>query len=291
MGVAVIEGYGVFAAVKARIGLVRIYAYLSLVAAILVSGIEIAHLVLHFTLKQPLIDNCVNEVRGQNRTIDSGFGFDSTRITRPITDSEAQDFCNSEWNKGTFRDIAWLLVAAILGFLFATVTFAYLRQLLDPSLQRTQAPSAAYQMNATRYPQAHNVNIPGYNPYQTQSYGDYMPPYENTKPPGYTSGPGYTGYGQDDEKAGYTGPNAARNSGDAESSNGHNPFRDPTHNQQTYLPPAGAPPPGLETYAQSERSKDEGFDAVALEAAIKKSEVETKGPGRSDDGAAGPSTK
>ena len=137
-------------------------------------------------------------------------------------------------------------------------------------------------------------NISGYNPYQSQSYGEYVPPYDgNNKPPGYTSGPGYEGYGLDDEKAGYVGPGATRASGDAESSTGHNPFRDPAP-QPTYLPPSGAPPPGLETYAPNlnhDRAKDEGFDAVALEAAIKKSEVETKGPGKSDDGVAGPSSK
>jgi hypothetical protein len=128
-------------------------------------------------------------------------------------------------------------------------------------------------------------NIPGYNPYQTQSYGDYVPPYDNNKPPGYMSNPDYENM-EHDEKHGYSASLAGG------SKDGHtNPFVDPAQ-QQAYLPPPGAPPPGLESYEQNlnhDRSKDEGFDTATLEAAIKKSEIETKGPGGNDEGGAGPS--
>ena len=112
-----------------------------------------------------------------------------------------------------------------------------------------------------------------------------MPPYDTGKPPGYTSGAGYEGYEQEAEKSGYTAAGG-------ESAGSTNPFADPAH-QQGYAPPPGPPPPGLEQYVLNlshDRANDEGFDPATLEAAIKRSEVETKGPGWNDDGA-GPSSK
>jgi hypothetical protein len=96
----------------------------------------------------------------------------------------------------------------------------------------------------------------------------------------------------EDEKLGYQAL-AAGGSKDIEAGGTPpNPFVDPQ--QQGYHPPPGAPPPGLDPYGQNfnhDRSKDEGFDTATLEAAIKKSEVETKGPGRTDESGAGSSSK
>lgn len=291
--IAVVEAYGFFAVLRAKITLVRIYAYLSLAVALMVIGIEILDLVLHFTFKQQLLDNCFKYNQGIT-VIDGGSVFSGDRPTRILTDQDVRDACDSDWNKGIFQDVAWLLVAGILGFLFAAMNFAYLRQLLDPNMNRSQAPSAAYQMNPTRNPFGYQSNnIPGYNPYQTQSYGDYAPPYDNNnKPPGYMPNPGYINM-DEDEKLGYSAP-AAGTSKDIEAgATPPNPFVDPQQ-QQGYHPPPGTPPPGLEPYEQNfnhDRSKDEGFDTATLEAAIKKSEVETKGPGRTDDSGAGPSSQ
>ena len=125
-------------------------------------------------------------------------------------------------------------------------------------------------------------NIPGYNPYQTQTYGDYVPPYDSNKPPGYSSG----GFEQfpDDEKAGYAG------------GGGLNPFTDkaaPTssHGHEAASSPPRVPP-GLEplNHDRNVVGVDEGFDPVVLEAAMRASEVDTKGPGLKDDSGAGPSS-
>jgi hypothetical protein len=113
-------------------------------------------------------------------------------------------------------------------------------------------------------------NIPGYNPYQSQTYGDYVPPYDSNKPPGYTSG-GYEGF-PDDEKAGYTG------------GGGLNPFTDKA------APPSSHGHEEPLNHDRDVAGGDEGFDPVVLEAAMRASEVETKGSGHKDDSGAGPSS-
>lgn len=270
--IAVVEAFGIGAAWTAKLPLVRIYSMLSFFTVAVIMAAEIIRIVLHFTFKTALINNCFNDIRGGTETVTDGGIFDSHTSTSTISDSEATRLCNNSWSNGTFQDVAWLLVATIVGFVFATFNFAFYRQLVDPSLMRTQAPSTAFQMNATRnafgYRNSSN-NIPGYNPYQTQTYADYVPAYDGAKPPGYTSG-GYEHF-DGDEKAGYTGSGAL------------NPFAD-TSSHGHGSPPRV--PPGLESH---DRTKDEGFDSSALEAAMRASESDTKGTGKDASGA-GPSS-
>jgi hypothetical protein len=108
--------------------------------------------------------------------------------------------------------------------------------------------------------------------------------------PGYTAGAGGTDDGHPrDEKEGYSRPLVQESTDNLH--NPLNPFSDRNETgaggNQGYLPPAG-PPPGLERYG-NDRNKDEGFDPIAIEAAMRASETETKGPGN-NTGGAGPSS-
>jgi len=240
---------------------------------------EVLRLVLHFVLKNQLISSCVQAIQGQEGTTVTGSPFNEHVNHHVITPQDAQDDCNSLWSHDTFTDIAWLLVATLLGMFFAAINFAYYRQLMDPSSMRTMAPSNAFQMNATRNAYGYNAGgIPGYNPYQTQTYGDYVPPYgyDASKPPGYTSG----GYDRSsgDEKIGYSAP--------APPAANDDPFADSNRAEGGYLPPAGPPPPGL---GSSNHDRDEGFDPVAVQLALRASETDQKG-GEPVAGA-GPSTR
>jgi hypothetical protein len=135
-------------------------------------------------------------------------------------------------------------------------------------------------MNATRNAYGYNQGgIPGYTPYQTQTYGDYVPPYgyDASKPPGYTAG-GYDGP-SDDEKIGYTGGAVTAAKDD--------PFADSNRAEGGYLPPAGPPPPGIGS--SNNHDRDEGFDPVAVQLALRASETEQKGGAPA--GGAGPSTR
>lgn len=277
--VAIIEIYGVISAITSRIMLVKIYAWLSLIGALCITAIEIIRIVLDNVFKKELIDGCVNEVKGRTITTTSGSIF-NPNISTIASDAEARRICTRAWTSGVWRHVGWLLFAIFISFMFATINFAFYRQLIDPTMLRTQAPSSAYQMNATRnaYGYHDNGNIPGYNPYSTQTYGNYVPPSgpggpaADVKPPGYTTGPEWEQYehrSADDEKAGFSGAGAL------------NPFADPgppslnaAPGGQGYLPPAG-PPPGLE--GSRNQGHDEGFDPAALEAAMKASKNDGRG--------------
>jgi hypothetical protein len=110
--VAVIEAYGIAAAISAKIPLVRIYAMLSFLAVALVTSVEILRLVLHFTFKQAMINNCFNDIHGQTETVTDGGIFNPHTSSQTISDAEATRDCNDAWSNYTFQDIAWLIVAA-----------------------------------------------------------------------------------------------------------------------------------------------------------------------------------
>ncbi|KAG8834851.1 hypothetical protein FRC17_006783 [Serendipita sp. 399] len=288
--IAIIEGFGVTAAIMSRLPLVKIYAYLSVVGVLAVVAIEVIRLVLHNVFKKAILDQCVKEVTGLTLTTTTGSFFNPSTSSTTVDPAQAQKLCNDWWVKAIWKDVGWIMIALVFGIIFALVNIAFYRQLADPSLLRTQAPSAAYRLHAMRY--SHNQryndeqNIPGYNPYATQSYGgNYVPAYDarnnaynappgevDNKPPGYTSAPGYEAFGAGDEKAGYTGGGETNNRSNA------NPFSDPTPG---YVPPAG-PPPGLGGHERlgggaAAADRDEGFDPKMLEAVMKASEVETRG--------------
>ncbi|KAG8755103.1 hypothetical protein FRC14_004363 [Serendipita sp. 396] len=289
--IALIEAFGVTAAIMSRLPLVRIYAYLSAFGVVAVVAIEVIRLVLNNVYKKAILDECFKELRGLTLTTTTGSIFNPNTTSTVLTDGQAKDLCNDWWVKSIWRNVGWLVVALFLGIMFALVNIAYYRQLADPALLRTQAPSAAYRMEAMRYgnnqPYNDDQNIPGYNPYVTQSYANYVPAYTgqnapyaappgdgDSKPPGYTSAPGYEAFGQGDEKAGYTGGERGANA---------DPFSDPpanhnnTGNATGYMAPSG-PPPGLGPYERSgNANRDDGFDPKMLEAVMKASEVETRG--------------
>ena len=70
--------------------------------------------------------------------------------------------CNDAWSHDSFSEIAWFIVVAILGFLFSSITFAYYRQLIDPTSPANQARAPSAQARAAAaggaYPPPH------YNP-------------------------------------------------------------------------------------------------------------------------------
>jgi len=242
--VAAIQVFGVFAAVKATIPLVRLYSIASLVALLCVLAAESIRTAVHFKFKGQLIDECTNELTGV--VIRQGGFFRS--VSKTLTTDEARSICNDYWNHDSFSDIAWLIAALLLGLFFVSTTFSFYRQLLDPSSVRT-SPSNVYRLQARgMYPTAQGP-IPGYAPYNPQP--DYVPPYDPHKPPIYSEG-------------GWTGP-----TGDEKSGHGYNDGAAST------------------THLGTQEERDEGFDAAALQAAIRASEQDATSNARKDEGPGG----
>ncbi|QRV85009.1 hypothetical protein RhiJN_13025 [Ceratobasidium sp. AG-Ba] len=190
-----IETFGVFAMFGQKTRLVGIYSWASVGAVIVVIAAELIRIILHFTLKKSLIDQCTRENTGDVVITRGGFWDPTTSTT--LTEADARNWCNDAWNRGTFADFAWFILSALLGFMFVSVNFAYWRQLLDPTSvvsRYPRAPSEQYGMGAIPHqPQPYNPYAQQqYNPY---SYGqpdpfarnDYAPPYDAQKLPGYGS--------------------------------------------------------------------------------------------------------
>jgi len=124
MGVLVIELFGIFSASKQRVGYVRLYCYLSLLAALLVMTAEMMRVVSHFKYKQTVIKNCIDVVTSTSGTCSGPFCQDT-----PLSSQDGTDWCNDQWSNNSFGDIAWFLVASLFALFFNSVAWAYLHQL------------------------------------------------------------------------------------------------------------------------------------------------------------------
>ncbi|KAG8713632.1 hypothetical protein FRC09_018504 [Ceratobasidium sp. 395] len=191
-----IETFGVFAMFGQRTKLVGIYSWASVGAVIVVIAAELIRIILHFSLKGSLIDQCTKENTGDVVISRGGFWDPTTSTT--LTETDARNWCNDAWNRGTFADFAWFIVSALLGFMFVSVNFAYWRQLRDPTSvvsRYPRAPSEQYHMGAMPPHQPQQYNPYAQQQYNPYSYGqpdpfarsDYAPPYDAQKLPGYGS--------------------------------------------------------------------------------------------------------
>lgn len=192
MAVAAIEVFGIWAAVRQNLHMVKLYVTLSLFVVVIVFGAEILRLVLHFKFKGPMINECIALVNSDSDPGD-GFGFLGSHHPHGLIPADASDYCNSAWSHNTFSDIAWLIFSLIGSLIFSSIAYSYYRQLLDPSSV------------ATRYPRRQPDNVPldtfrsnnEYSQYSEQrglGYNagpsnpppsEFVPPYEPSKLPGY----------------------------------------------------------------------------------------------------------
>ncbi|KAG6885544.1 hypothetical protein C0993_000329 [Termitomyces sp. T159_Od127] len=121
------------------------------------------------------------------------FGFWGPIFTHDITPSEAAAWCQRAWDHDTWAEILALIILGILGGLFTMVTFAYYRQLLNPSSFANSGRAPSHQVRfGSGYPDHYN---PPFYPYDGRT--QYAPP--PGPPPGHEpydgKPPGYAGYG------------------------------------------------------------------------------------------------
>ncbi|KAK4051931.1 hypothetical protein OIV83_002636 [Microbotryomycetes sp. JL201] len=173
--VAASEVFGIGAAYKQSIRLVRYYFYAQCVAAVVVTGAEILRVVVHFTDK-------ASEKQ------------DQAGSTNPSSDADIADYCSWIWRRASYWDIGLLLLSMLFAFLFASLAASYLHQLMNPHLLRTQqpffgqptqAPSGQYQ-----YP-LNDVAVYPPNPYRLDppvgGFGYAAPPYARDNLPEYSN--------------------------------------------------------------------------------------------------------
>ncbi|KDR76896.1 hypothetical protein GALMADRAFT_246006 [Galerina marginata CBS 339.88] len=168
MGVFAIELFGIFAASSQKLPFVRLFAYLSGLVTLVMAAIGLLQVVIHFTLKTEIINTCTDVTEGD--TVIYGSIFGPVR-GGTLSAADANNWCNNEWNRGSWSNIIAFLITTFLAAFFAVMAFGYLRQVLDP----------AHPANVLRGPASHRMgNFPSH----------YNPPYNPSNMP-YGGGPGY----------------------------------------------------------------------------------------------------
>jgi len=197
-----IEVVGIFAAVAQRIALIRLYAYGSVATYLMIVGAGILRTVIHFKYKNQLINECTTLSQGQ--TVRYIYGYWGPRTSAPLTSAEAAAWCRSAWNRDSWSEIISVIFELVLGALFVSISFAYLRQVLDPTSPANLSRRVpAGRLNLNDYPAHYN---PPYNsdadvpslPYDAPAYAPPAgPPPDDGKPPGYGfGGPDYDDHGR-----------------------------------------------------------------------------------------------
>ncbi|TDL27908.1 hypothetical protein BD410DRAFT_761125 [Rickenella mellea] len=210
-----IELFGTVAAYMQKIALVRIYAILSLGAAAVITATALLRVIIHFAFKSTLINECITLSTGEE--VIERFGLWGPFSETTLTKDEATTFCNHAWSRDSFSEIAWFLGSMLFSFFFASIAFAYYRQVLDPAspANASRAPSNQVRRELGIQPTHYAPPYGGYSGSLPElSYGApaFAPPPgpppaefdESTKPPGYSNGKsgGYEfgGTPEDDKK-------------------------------------------------------------------------------------------
>jgi len=194
MGIFLIGLLGLAAAASERLNVVRTFAYFSVLAALIVAGVSLFRVVIHFTMKDTILNACTNAATGQTFVYGGWWGpiYSST-----LSSSDAQDFCKSYYDRDSWSLIVGFLILSALGIFFSLIAFGYLRQNLDPTsranvIQRLNVPPRHY--------------LPG--PYDHDHDDPHFADPPDGKPPRY-SGDGREDYKVSrDEESGYSGRTA-----------------------------------------------------------------------------------
>ncbi|KAF8308932.1 hypothetical protein DL93DRAFT_2170699 [Clavulina sp. PMI_390] len=111
-----------------RAALVRTYSLLGLLSILLVGAAEMIRIVIHFKYKSTIINNCISIATSSTNSCpdNSEYCFDP-----PLNSGDANNWCNSHFNKGSFSDIVWFLIAIAVACVFNFVAWGYLHQLLS----------------------------------------------------------------------------------------------------------------------------------------------------------------
>ncbi|PWZ03851.1 hypothetical protein BCV70DRAFT_24372 [Testicularia cyperi] len=206
IGAAVVELLGFLAAFKSNLKMATLYSRLTLPAFALVIAAEIIGIVEHYSFKSRIIDNCVADNTGAAAPSSSFFwpyGGSSTTMSA----ADAQEYCQSQWKYDSSWEIVWLIITIIVGIPFVMFSFAFVRQLQDPSSVRVREAGGWWGRRNQQPPSGQYGQSGPYDPYaQSHAYapGSYPPaPYGAYPPPQGPPPPGQNPFGNDRDLPGY----------------------------------------------------------------------------------------
>jgi len=210
--VALISIIGIIAAAAQRLALARIFAWLSLIASLVVVAAGFVRVITHFILKHDLINECTAIVSQDGITF--RFGIWNPPVHDDLNPADAASFCSSAWSHDSSSEIISLILEMILAAFFVSIAWAYYRQLSDPISTRTKVKTPGH-LEAD-FPSHYTPSYLGYDSNVNVAGGgerSYSPPagpppgfdqhdrdldlgHDDIKPPGYSMGE-YDGYAKD----------------------------------------------------------------------------------------------
>lgn len=207
-----IEMFGIYSSLTQRAWMVRMYAFLSGIAGLLVVGVGLMRCITHFTYKGELIGECI--AISQNGEVDTAFGIWASNPGQ-MDLNDATSYCNDEWSHDSWSEIAAIIFEIIVCLLFTSAAFAYYRQVVDPMSPANALRAPSNQARMDLFPPHYNRPYdPEYQPAYAPPLG---PPPSDAKPPDYTYAGGEYGHGfeKDDKKeadpfSDYEGPSVPR---------------------------------------------------------------------------------
>lgn len=184
-----LETIGMYTVYTQKIKAGRLYVWAVILGGCLVTAAETIRMALHFVFKTDLKAACQTRYAGDTADFASN--------------ADVQDWCDSDWQNGIWRDAAWLIFGLICSVFMYILSRAYYHQLLDPNFGRTTgAASNRFRLQQMGPPAA---AVPyGQDP-------PFVPPYSNGGMPdsaaGYAEPPGYNNH----DAPAYTPPEKGSN--------------------------------------------------------------------------------
>ncbi|KAJ7628360.1 hypothetical protein FB45DRAFT_918100 [Roridomyces roridus] len=186
MAMFVIETIGVIAAATQRLAIVRLYAILSFVAIALTVGGGIFEIIVHFTAKSDILKACTDFTEGDTVAV-YPFGVFGPSRHQVIDAQDAQDWCNSAFDRGSWQEIISLLLTIFLVCAFSVLSWGYYRQVLDPTSIINRVPNNQVHLVALNGPGYYNGGAPYGASVPNLGYGA---PYAGPQGPMYAPPPG-----------------------------------------------------------------------------------------------------
>jgi hypothetical protein len=129
----VIQVFGVFSALSERLALIRVYAHLSFLSALLIVVSGFVSGISFFVLSDDLVHECVSlSVVGslQTKPLFKGKAFKWTNPTSSI----AKNHCVSAWGRSSVSQVLSIFLFSIFpAIIFFLLAFVYYRQATDPN--------------------------------------------------------------------------------------------------------------------------------------------------------------
>jgi hypothetical protein len=215
MVVLAIELFGLYASATQKAPMVRVYAWLSLLVVLVIAAVGLIRSIIHFTFKSSILDTCTSANTGDTVFFTSFWGPINGGT---LSTADAAAWCKRAYDHDSWSEIIGFLITTVIAAFFASVNFAFFRQVLDPTSPANMLREPGAQRNGA-FPTHYNPPYGGPpNPNYFPSYAPpagpppgrqntdaFVPPYAaganaEGKPPGYVRGDDYNGPGYDSTK-------------------------------------------------------------------------------------------